>query len=132
MQKIVLHHPFRVKWRAMPKLLEGKTALVLGVWNKWSIAYAIAQAFAREGATLLLTYQNERAKPTVAELGGELGAVLDRIPGLPAETMTQLRDLAARLSGPPVDVDSEWQGAVDILEPLAGQSDRRGRPFWKR
>ena len=47
----------------MSKLLEGKTAVVLGVWNKWSIAYAIAQAFVREGATVLLTYQNERAKP---------------------------------------------------------------------
>jgi enoyl-[acyl-carrier protein] reductase I len=58
----------------MPKLLEGKTAIVLGVWNKWSIAYAIAQAFVREGATLLLTYQNDRAKPTVEELGHELGA----------------------------------------------------------
>lgn len=58
----------------MSKLLEGKTAIVLGVWNKWSIAYAIAQAFAREGATLLLTYQNDRAKPAVEELGRELGA----------------------------------------------------------
>lgn len=58
----------------MPKLLEGKTAIVLGVWNKWSIAYAIAQAFAREGATLLLTYQNERVKPSVEDLGRELGA----------------------------------------------------------
>jgi enoyl-[acyl-carrier protein] reductase I len=58
----------------MSKLMEGKTAIVLGVWNKWSIAYAIAQAFAREGATLLLTYQNDRAKPTVEELGNELGA----------------------------------------------------------
>jgi enoyl-[acyl-carrier protein] reductase I len=58
----------------MSKLLEGKTAIVLGVWNKWSIAYAIAQAFVREGATLLLTYQNERAKPNVEELGRELGA----------------------------------------------------------
>lgn len=58
----------------MSKLMEGKTAIVLGVWNKWSIAYAIAQAFAREGATLLLTYQNDRAKPTVEELGAELGA----------------------------------------------------------
>lgn len=48
--------------------------MVLGVWNKWSIAYAIAQAFVREGAALLLTYQNERAKPTVEELGRELGA----------------------------------------------------------
>jgi enoyl-[acyl-carrier protein] reductase I len=58
----------------MSKLLEGKTAVVLGVWNKWSIAYAIAQAFVREGATLLLTYQNERAKPTVEDLGRQLGA----------------------------------------------------------
>jgi len=58
----------------MSKLLEGKTAIVLGVWNKWSIAYAIAQAFAREGATLLLTYQNDRVKPVVEELGRELGA----------------------------------------------------------
>jgi enoyl-[acyl-carrier protein] reductase I len=54
--------------------MEGKTAIVLGVWNKWSIAYAIAQAFSREGANLLLTYQNERAKPTVEDLGRELGA----------------------------------------------------------
>ena len=58
----------------MSKLMEGKTAIVLGVWNQWSIAYAIAQAFVREGATLLLTYQNERAKPTVEELGQQLGA----------------------------------------------------------
>jgi enoyl-[acyl-carrier protein] reductase I len=58
----------------MSKILEGKTAVVLGVWNKWSIAYGISQAFLREGATLLLTYQNERARPTVEELGRELGA----------------------------------------------------------
>jgi enoyl-[acyl-carrier protein] reductase I len=58
----------------MSKLLEGKTAIVLGLWNKWSIAYAISQAFVREGATLLLTYQNERAKPAVEDLGRDLGA----------------------------------------------------------
>lgn len=58
----------------MSKLMEGKTALVVGVWNKWSIAYAISQAFVREGAKLLLTYQNDRAKPQVEELGRELGA----------------------------------------------------------
>ena len=58
----------------MSKILEGKTTIVLGVWNKWSIAYSIAEAFVREGATLLLTYQNERAKPTVEELGNQLGA----------------------------------------------------------
>src|SRR5580698_6638587 len=58
----------------MPQLLEGKTALILGVANKWSLAYAIAQAFRREGAKVLLTYQGERLKKTVDELGAELGA----------------------------------------------------------
>ena len=58
----------------MPQLMEGKTALILGVANRWSLAYAIAQAFRREGAKLLLTYQGERQKQTVEELGGELGA----------------------------------------------------------
>lgn len=58
----------------MSKLMEGKTAIVFGVWNKWSIAYAISEAFAREGAKLLLTYQNDRAKPQVEELGQQLGA----------------------------------------------------------
>src|SRR5277367_1400074 len=58
----------------MPQLLEGKTALILGVANKWSLAYAIAQAFRREGAKLLLTYQGERLRKTVEELGIDLGA----------------------------------------------------------
>src|SRR5690349_942076 len=58
----------------MSQLLEGKTALILGVANKWSIAYAIAQAFRREGAKLLLTYQGERLQKTVEDLGAELGA----------------------------------------------------------
>src|SRR5277367_3165014 len=56
----------------MPQLLEGKTALILGVANRWSLAYAIAQAFVREGARLFLTYQSERQKLTVEELAAEL------------------------------------------------------------
>jgi enoyl-[acyl-carrier protein] reductase I len=58
----------------MSSLLSGKTALVLGIANKWSIAYAIAGAFVREGAKLILTYQGERQRETVHELGTELGA----------------------------------------------------------
>jgi enoyl-[acyl-carrier protein] reductase I len=58
----------------MPQLLAGKTALVLGVANKWSIAYAIASAFVREEARLILTYQGERQRQTVEELGSELKA----------------------------------------------------------
>lgn len=52
----------------MSKLLEGKRALILGIANRWSLAYAIAQAFSREGATLILTYLNERFKPAIEEL----------------------------------------------------------------
>jgi enoyl-[acyl-carrier protein] reductase I len=52
----------------MSKLLEGKLALVLGIANKWSLAYAITQAFAREGATLALSYLGERQKESIQEL----------------------------------------------------------------
>lgn len=52
--------------------MQGKTALVLGVANKWSLAYAIAQALSREGANVVLTYQGERQKQTVEELGAEI------------------------------------------------------------
>ncbi len=58
----------------MPELLAGKTALVLGIANKWSIAYAIASAFVREGASLILTYQGERQRQAVEEFGTELNA----------------------------------------------------------
>jgi enoyl-[acyl-carrier protein] reductase I len=58
----------------MSSLLEGKSALVLGVANKWSLAYAIAEAFRRQGAALYLTYQGERQRETVETLGAELGA----------------------------------------------------------
>src|ERR1039458_1618877 len=46
----------------MSKLLEGKLALILGIANKWSLAYSIAQAFSREGATLALTYLGDRQR----------------------------------------------------------------------
>ena len=58
----------------MPQLLAGKTTLILGIANRWSIAYAIASAFVREGASLVLTYQGERQRQTVEEFGAELKA----------------------------------------------------------
>ena len=56
----------------MSDLLAGKTALILGVANRWSLAYAIAQAFVREGGKLILTYQGDRQKGTVQDLANEL------------------------------------------------------------
>jgi len=58
----------------MSGVLEGKTALVLGVANRWSLAYPIADAFRREGARVILTYQGERQRETVEALGSEIGA----------------------------------------------------------
>src|SRR5256886_11325209 len=55
-------------------LLAGKLGIVFGVANKRSIAWAIAQAWHREGAKLAFTYQGERLKENVAELAGTFGA----------------------------------------------------------
>ena len=55
-------------------LLEGKTGIVFGVANKRSIAWAIAQAWAKEGAKLAFTFQGERMKENVEELAGTFGA----------------------------------------------------------
>src|ERR1051325_3307499 len=55
-------------------LLDNKLGIVFGVANKRSIAWAIAQAWAREGAKLAFTYQGERLKDNVEELAGTFGA----------------------------------------------------------
>jgi enoyl-[acyl-carrier protein] reductase I len=62
----------------MSKLMEGKLALVLGIANKWSLAYAIADAFSREGATLALSYLGEKQKGAIEELsqGWKVAAIL--------------------------------------------------------
>ncbi|MGE5127868.1 MAG: enoyl-ACP reductase, partial [Betaproteobacteria bacterium] len=53
-------------------LLEGKHGLVLGIANKRSIAWGIAQAAQREGARLAVTYQGERLEQNVRDLAGQL------------------------------------------------------------
>src|SRR5438270_6048186 len=56
----------------MPNILEGKTAVVSGIANKWSLAYGIAESLAREGASLVLTYVNEKQKDTIASITGDM------------------------------------------------------------
>ena len=56
--------------------LSGKNALVFGVANQRSIAWAIAQVLHRAGARLVLAYQNQRLKESVAKLAPELGDAL--------------------------------------------------------
>lgn len=58
-----------------------KTAVVFGLANKRSIAWAIAQKLAAEGWRLAITYQNERleqeAKDLIADLPGAAGFMCD-------------------------------------------------------
>jgi enoyl-[acyl-carrier protein] reductase I len=53
-------------------LLEGKTGLIMGVANKRSIAWGIANAVNREGARLVVTYQSERLGENVRDLAPSL------------------------------------------------------------
>jgi enoyl-[acyl-carrier protein] reductase I len=55
-------------------LLEGRRILVTGLLSNRSIAYGVAKAARREGATLAFTYQNERFKERVEEMARELGS----------------------------------------------------------
>ena len=57
-------------------LLEGKRAVVFGVANDHSIAWAIADAFRREGATLAFTYVNEAIERRVRPLAESIGVAL--------------------------------------------------------
>lgn len=53
--------------------LTGKLGIVFGVANKRSIAWAIAQAWHKQGARLAFTYQGDRLKENVEELVGTFG-----------------------------------------------------------
>ncbi len=105
----------------MSQLLAGKTALVLGVANKWSIAYAISSAFVREGASLVLTYQGERQRQTVEELGAELKAT--KILNCDVTKEEELDRLATELKASAPRVD-----AVVHSIAFANREDL-GRPF---
>src|SRR5919198_1788381 len=69
---MVSHRYANVVIPIMTPLLEGKTGLVMGVANKRSIAWGIANSANRAGARLVLTYQNERLGENVQELAPQL------------------------------------------------------------
>lgn len=52
--------------------MQGRTAVVFGVANKRSIAWAIAQSLAAAGAQLAITYQNQRLELEARELIADL------------------------------------------------------------
>ncbi|MBM4197816.1 MAG: enoyl-ACP reductase [Gammaproteobacteria bacterium] len=54
--------------------MQGKRALVVGVASDRSIASGIAEAMAREGAELALTYQNDKLRDRVQEIAARTGS----------------------------------------------------------
>ena len=55
----------------MGVLLKNKNILVMGVRNKWSIAWGIVKAAQNEGANIIITYQGEREKAGAEKLGAD-------------------------------------------------------------
>jgi enoyl-[acyl-carrier protein] reductase I len=60
----------------VPKPLDGKKGVILGIANEQSIAYGCAQAFRALGAELAISYLNEKAKPYVEPIAKRLEARL--------------------------------------------------------
>ncbi len=86
-------------------LLDGKRGLVFGVANKRSIAWAIAQALAAQGAELAFTFQGERIEQGVRDLAATVHSPLV----LPCD-VTKPGDLDAVFGA----VEQRW-GGLDIL-----------------
>src|SRR5918911_177663 len=74
-------------------LLEGRRGLIFGVANRRSIAWAIAQALASEGAELAFTFQGERIEQGVRDLAASVNSPLvvlvHSVAYAPAQTFEQ-------------------------------------------
>lgn len=94
--------------------MAGKRALIVGLASNRSIAWGIAQAFAREGAELAFTYQNDKLKPRVEKMAEELGS-----------SMTYPLDVAidAEIDALFEAIASDWDG-IDVLVHSVGFAPR--------
>jgi enoyl-[acyl-carrier protein] reductase I len=108
--------------------LSGKYALVVGVANKRSIAWAIAQALAKSGARIALTYPSARLEENVRELA----ATLDNPLILPCDVSNdqQIVELGASLDKEFGGVDFFVHGAAfaraEELEAPFSRTSREG------
>ncbi len=97
-------------------LLDGKTAVVSGIANKRSIAWGIARALLREGASLIVTYQNDRFKENLDKLLADVDVPVKSLlldvtnEGLMTEFVNQLEVIAPK--------------GVDILVHSIAHADR--------
>ncbi|HTZ05695.1 MAG TPA: enoyl-ACP reductase [Gaiellaceae bacterium] len=105
----------------MAGAFDGKRALILGVANKRSIAWAIARRLADGGARLAFTYQGERIEKGVRELAGTVDTALV------TECDVRSDEDVARVFD---EVGSAFGGGLDILVhsvAFAAAEDLEGR-----
>jgi enoyl-[acyl-carrier protein] reductase I len=101
--------------------LAGKLGLIVGVANKRSISWAIAQAAAAAGARIALTYPSERLEENVRELAAKLENPLV----LPCD-VTKDEDLAALAAS----LDREFGGLDFLVHGVAfAQAAELSSPF---
>jgi len=86
--------------------LNGKRALIVGLASERSIAHGIATVMHREGAEIALTYQNDKLKSRVEDMGKELQAKCI----LPCDVSSdeQINDLFKNLG-------KVWEDGLDII-----------------
>ncbi len=96
-------------------LMAGKRGLIMGVANKMSIAWGIAQALHREGAQIALTHQGgpleKRVLPLAKQLGSELVIECD---------VSSASSLDATFKA----IEDQW-GELDFVVHAIGFSDKK-------
>jgi len=101
--------------------LQGKHGLIVGVANKRSISWGIAQAAAAQGARLALTYPSERLGENVRELAEQLQNPL--LAPCDVANDEQIADLTATL-------DREFGGLDFLVHGAAfAPADALSKPF---
>jgi enoyl-[acyl-carrier protein] reductase I len=90
--------------------LQDKKILVTGLLSNRSIAYGIAKALSREGASLAFTYQSPEIKDRVVQLASDFGTA----PVLPCDVSDdgQIEQLFA-------DLRQQWDGLDGIVHSIA-------------
>jgi len=94
----------------------GKRALIVGVASERSIASGIAEAFAREGAELAFTYQNDKLHSRVEKLAKRLGQDTSLLFPCDVSSDAEIDAVFAALS-------KRWDG-LDVLVHSVGYAPR--------
>ena len=96
--------------------LSGKHGLIVGVANKRSISWAIAQALSKAGVRLALTYPSARLEENVRELAASLENPLV----LPCDVANdqQIAELGAALDKE-FDIAAAWEDLEDLDKSIA-------------